>query len=277
MIPPKNGRPLAALIAEESAELRLKWRQAAHFDDVAVMHITENGERMLRDLAKWLGSGSNAQLRNLINSPPWMRNEQGADSPAALLTSLRSTLDSAFGEPHSIDIEHVAMDISAAIDASKREQVRSLEERASFDSLTGALSRSELLRRLDEESARVLRHGRSLSVVYVDLNDLKKINDESGHAEGDRILRLLVEICADNTRAADSIGRMGGDEFLLVLPETDSAGAENVARKLGAALAESGVSATLGAAGTLDVSAEPEALIAQADAAMRASKVKRHN
>jgi diguanylate cyclase (GGDEF)-like protein len=111
----------------------------------------------------------------------------------------------------------------------------------------------------------------------MDVADLKKTNDREGHVAGDRLLTTLASIVQANTRSADLLGRMGGDEFLLVMPETDSAHAETVARKLIALLAEGTtdgppVRVSVGVAGSPEIEHVSEALIAAADKVLVAAK-----
>jgi diguanylate cyclase (GGDEF)-like protein len=141
--------------------------------------------------------------------------------------------------------------------------------------MIGADSRAAILEMLAVESSRSVRHGRSLGVVYIDVVGLKKVNDEIGHPAGDVMLRKLVNYVDRNTRASDSIGRLGGDEFLVVLPETDREGAEVVARELTAILADEGVRMSTGIAGTPDTTPDADALVAAADADLRKARLLR--
>ena len=90
------------------------------------------------------------------------------------------------------------------------------------DSLTGLYNRRYLLEEIDREFARANRNESSLSLVMIDLDDLKTINDQFGHNEGDIALRELARILRLNTRASDLAARWGGDEFVLLAPDTDS-------------------------------------------------------
>lgn len=272
---------LADLISGRLAELRLSWRAEARSDDVAVMHVTGQGEPALDSIAGWLRSGSTVDLRRMLAAPPWSGNEGGADAPLSLLVSLGATLRQLVSErsPENTDlvatVEQAVLEMANSLDALTREHVRKLEEQLATDSLTGADSREQIMRKLVAESARSVRHGRPLSVVYLDVDGLKTVNDEQGHAAGDEVLKTLVKLVRENTRVTDAFGRPGGDEFLLVLPETDLAGAEFVANKLADLLSAAGAGVTAGAAGPPQTSPEPEALIAAADVEMRAAKAAR--
>lgn len=108
-------------------------------------------------------------------------------------------------------------------DAADVDQLRA---QARVDDLTGALNRRALLERLDDEVAR----GRPVTLVLCDLDGLKAINDRHGHPVGDAALRAFVDVVSANVRAYDVVGRIGGDEFALILP---GAGPDAVTRILG--------------------------------------------
>jgi diguanylate cyclase (GGDEF)-like protein len=90
---------------------------------------------------------------------------------------------------------------------------------ATTDPLTGLANRRSAQQRLLAEAARSRRHGHPLTIVAFDLNDFKKINDQHGHGAGDAVLRAFAEALAGAIRLSDVAVRMGGDEFLLLLPE----------------------------------------------------------
>ncbi|MDP8259724.1 MAG: GGDEF domain-containing protein [Candidatus Gygaella obscura] len=102
---------------------------------------------------------------------------------------------------------------------------RNVQHLAITDSLTRTLSRSYCLERLDKELGRAKRLGFSLSVAMVDLDNFKTYNDKYGHISGDKILKELSFIMKQALRNVDFIGRYGGEEFLIVMPEADYKGA----------------------------------------------------
>ncbi len=95
-----------------------------------------------------------------------------------------------------------------------------LQRLAVMDSLTELANRRHFLERLDAEAERARRYGRPLCVAMVDLDHFKAINDTHGHAAGDEALRRFAALCREALRASDVIGRLGGEEFGIVLPET---------------------------------------------------------
>jgi diguanylate cyclase (GGDEF)-like protein len=92
---------------------------------------------------------------------------------------------------------------------------------ATYEGLTGLLRRESILELLNKEIERARRHGRPLSVAIVDVDHFKRINDRFGHLEGDRVLQRTARCLSDQLRGTDAVGRYGGEEFLLVFPETD--------------------------------------------------------
>jgi diguanylate cyclase (GGDEF)-like protein len=111
------------------------------------------------------------------------------------------------------------------------ENVR-LFESATYESLTGLLRREGILEQLERELERARRYGRPLTVAMADLDHFKEVNDGHGHLAGDTLLRRTAQILTEGLRSTDWIGRYGGEEFLLLLPETDMAGAGAVAEKI---------------------------------------------
>ena len=105
-------------------------------------------------------------------------------------------------------------------------------ESATYEGLTGLLRREAILEQLDRELERALRYGRPLTIAMADLDHFKEVNDRHGHLAGDSLLRRIAQVVAGGLRSTDWIGRYGGEEFLLVLPETDLEGAAALAEKI---------------------------------------------
>lgn len=101
-----------------------------------------------------------------------------------------------------------------------------------FDSLTGLNNRDHFLGEVEQEILRAARSGRSFALLMLDLDGLKPANDRFGHAAGDQLLRAVAEAISGDIRVTDVAARYGGDEFVLLLPETDLAGAMLVADKV---------------------------------------------
>lgn len=112
-----------------------------------------------------------------------------------------------------------------------------LSDRSRRDSLTGLLNHQAFHNRLDDELERCRRYGHEMQVIYFDLDDFKKVNDTLGHASGDQALRVISEIIYESIRESDFAGRIGGDEFVLALVESDELTAHLLLDRLRARLA----------------------------------------
>lgn len=112
------------------------------------------------------------------------------------------------------------------------------EHLARFDALTGVLSRRALLEALDDEVERARRHDSALSCLMIDLDCFKSINDTYGHQFGDEVLHRIAQVISEHCRTNDHLGRYGGEEFLLILPETRIDGAIAFAERLRLAVAD---------------------------------------
>jgi len=111
-------------------------------------------------------------------------------------------------------------------------QRQRMKQLASTDPLTGLPNRRELLATGERELARAQRYGRPFSLLLIDIDHFKRVNDRHGHASGDRVLQALARCGASALRDSDTFGRFGGEEFLALLPETDAAGAATLAERL---------------------------------------------
>ncbi|MBN2608589.1 MAG: diguanylate cyclase, partial [Candidatus Fermentibacteraceae bacterium] len=118
-------------------------------------------------------------------------------------------------------------------DITSREMAkRELEKLARTDSLTGLLNRQHLMERLEEEMDRTFRYRRPLSLMIVDLDHFKDVNDNHGHLVGDAVLKAAATRISETLRKTDFAGRYGGEEFCVVLPETGLKGATGLAERL---------------------------------------------
>jgi len=160
-----------------------------------------------------------------------------------------------------------------------------VEDLADRDALTPLLNRRAFLRELGRIRTFAQRYGSPASLVYIDLDDLKGVNDRLGHAAGDAALKAVAERLLGHVRESDIIGRMGGDEFAVILVQADRATAEAKAAALARAVEIEPLkfgewSAPLHISyGVREITqdVEPEALVAEADAAMYARKRERRS
>jgi diguanylate cyclase (GGDEF)-like protein len=144
-------------------------------------------------------------------------------------------------------------------------QRRQLAEASRTDGLTGCLNRRGFDERLAAAIGRAQRAAGLLSIVLIDVDGFKRVNDEHGHAAGDELLRWLVEQTSSELRAADFLGRLGGDEFAVALPDTDEVDASRVVARIRTALGDR-VQASFGVAFSATAGLDADALLLTADA-----------
>jgi len=120
------------------------------------------------------------------------------------------------------------------------------EFQATHDSLTGILNRAAILRTLAIESDRARRNSVELGVILVDIDNFKRVNDSHGHLIGDAVLKEIARRLATSLRPYDSLGRYGGEEFVVVLPSCSENNAMNAAERLRSLIAEEPVSTSAG-------------------------------
>ncbi|WP_421593763.1 sensor domain-containing diguanylate cyclase [Shinella sp. M27] len=156
-----------------------------------------------------------------------------------------------------------------------------LMQTASTDSLTEALTRRAFKREAEQLIAAALRHKHDLACVVLDVDRFKKVNDTYGHAAGDEVLKAVAATCRAKLRASDLFGRLGGEEFAILLSHVGAEGAMSAAEKLRAEIAARAISgefgtlnvtASFGASALSIVGRDIETLLAQADAAMYKAK-----
>ena len=166
-----------------------------------------------------------------------------------------------------------------------KEAYRRIEELAELDELTGSYNRRCIMRMLDEEITRARRTGTPCSIALIDLDWFKRINDAYGHPTGDEVLRTFAITTFANIRGIDRFGRYGGEEFLLVLPETPSDGAAQILDRLRMIIADldwsafsPGMRVTISAGITaLQPDETPDTFLARADRALYSAKARGRN
>ena len=124
---------------------------------------------------------------------------------------------------------------------------------AQVDHLTGALTRRGFVDQAQREMERTLRYGRASSLIMIDVDHFKRVNDTYGHSIGDQVLKQIASLAETTLRPCDLFGRLGGEEFALLMPETSGAAALVVAERLRNAIAEHPM--TLHGGGTIHVTA----------------------
>jgi diguanylate cyclase (GGDEF)-like protein len=166
-----------------------------------------------------------------------------------------------------------------------KEANKRIEELAELDELTGSLNRRSIMRTLGEEVSRAHRTAAPCSMALIDLDWFKRINDTYGHPTGDEVLRTFAISVFANIRNFDRFGRFGGEEFLLVLPDTADDAAVQILNRLRAIIADldwsafsPGMRVTVSAGvATLRPDETPETLLARADRALYVAKARGRN
>jgi diguanylate cyclase (GGDEF)-like protein len=166
-----------------------------------------------------------------------------------------------------------------------KEAYRRIEELAELDELTGLFNRRCIMRMLDDEMARAHRSKAPCSIALIDLDWFKRINDAYGHPTGDEVLRTFAITVFANIRNIDRFGRYGGEEFLLVLPDTPGDGAARILDRLRAIIAgldwsafSTGMQVTISAGvATLRPDETEDTFLARADNALYAAKARGRN
>ena len=158
-----------------------------------------------------------------------------------------------------------------------RQTQRELQDLAIHDPLTRVLNARAFSNRLTQELHRNRRYRRPVSLLYLDLDNFKELNDSRGHQTGDTVLRLVADAMRLAVRETDIVGRMGGDEFAVLMPETDGELADAVAQRLaeGIKTAFPGtptVSASIGIVSFDDTAATSDEILRRADQAMYEAK-----
>ncbi len=125
-----------------------------------------------------------------------------------------------------------------AIVIKNTQYLEQIRLRAETDSLTGLYNRGHFITLAKSESERALRYNHSFSVLMIDIDHFKMINDTYGHSTGDQVIVKIADLCKQMFRKIDVVGRYGGEEFIALLPETDSAMAVEVAERFRQAVAE---------------------------------------
>lgn len=202
-----------------------------------------------------------------------------ASFEARLRTADMLVLKSAFQD----DEGHVVGIIGVLTDISQRKQMEGeLRRLATIDPLTGCFNRRHFLEVSDVELERSLRYDHPVSVIMLDIDHFKRINDTHGHPTGDEAIKAFAQTCLNSLRDVDYLGRLGGEEFAVLLPETDLYHARDVAERLRQQIAairlplEDGqhlsFTTSLGVAALRKGEEGLDGLLARADASLYAAK-----
>ena len=209
----------------------------------------------------------------------------------ALLRDRRKDGESFWNDFHLAPVRDAAGElthyVSIQSDVSERQQIlEQLAYRATYDELTGLPNRQLLFDRLQQGIRNADINGRGVGVLFVDLDEFKLINDSMGHSAGDEVLRVVAQRFEKAVRSPDTLGRFGGDEFVVILTEQiDEDGVGRVIERISAALAQpvdiAGaphyVTASIGYCRYPDAGVDAETLLKKADLAMYQAKQQGRN
>lgn len=195
---------------------------------------TRNVDRADEDPIVAIVQGTEMEPESLVSVPLLIE-----DRAVAALNVYRIGVDKRFSEAEVAQVERFATMAALAFDSARQRDT--LREQARTDGLTGLLNHRACHERLGEALANAATGGRPLSVVVLDLDHFKAINDAYGHAEGDKVLAAAAEKLVSAVREDDLVARLGGEEFALILPGVDGVCAAEAAERARAAIAEVGV------------------------------------
>ena len=242
----------------------------------------------VEERVRWAAEGIEVRIRSVIALP------FSIDESRSGVFFLRRTRD----EPplNRADVEFADTVIKAAVSAIQRAQViettkadnARLEELARTDPLTGLVNRRVLVERLQTELERARRYESSVTVLMIDLDHFKRINDQHGHLVGDEVLKQVAVLLTSAVRSVDLVARYGGEEFVILLPETPPMGAttfaERIRERMEAADFSAGTGERLGVTTSIGLATFPgprietvEDLLARADEALYRAKADGRN
>lgn len=234
-------------------------------------------------------NGNPAVEPGYLNDPTILINLKSAlaipleeDGSAIGVLSLYSRRANAFSRDHLRILQAIGPRLSVALSNGKR--LSEAQDNAITDYLTGLPNSRSLYLHLDAELARARRTGDSLGVLFCDLDGFKKVNDEYGHLEGNRALKVVGDALRDCCRNYDYVARMGGDEFVMVLPGIEEAEMEQSIWRFRTAVEMAGLEAAFNglslSVGSVILQADAMAddadtVLAEADRRMYANKWRR--
>ncbi len=221
-----------------------------------------------------------------VSIAAWYAGATGAALVSAMSATCWQIANEAAGLEYShprVWLANMAMHLLAcalvgALIAYLRQRVEREEWSSRHDALTGLPNSRAFYERAEQELARARRYGGPLTAAYIDLDNFKELNDRCGHKAGDAALRSVARLLQLSARASDIAARIGGDEFVVLMPETDAEGARAVLERFRTALEAAvsagklATSASIGAVSFLTAPSDVEQLLGAADESMYAAK-----
>ena len=197
-----------------------------------ILELQDLGVRLIRRVhqpmptERILPSRSNLAKFLLLFDVEWVVPLFVQDDLSGLILVGRKSDGSRFRAEETELLDFLAQHVAVVFENAK------LYESATYDNLTGILRREAVFERLEQEIQRATRYRRPLTVGMADLDHFKEVNDRFGHLAGDMTLKRVAQVLSDTLRGADLVGRYGGEEFLLVFPETEPRSALEVAERI---------------------------------------------
>ena len=226
-------------------------------------------------LDRWVGSAASLPVLSVF---PVMAVAWWALSEQAVVVAVAAVAAALLTDPTAEVWTAVTLGVvflaAAALPGRMREAMASQAEAAATDPLTGALNRRSFEEAAERERLRAERRLEPISLAYLDLDGFKEVNDRHGHQQGDRVLEELAERILESIRGTDLFCRIGGDEFVLLLPDTDAREAAAVLQRARSAMAPTGapVTASIGIATFRIVPTTVGAMVDAADELMYRAK-----
>ncbi|MFQ5407964.1 MAG: GGDEF domain-containing protein, partial [Anaerolineales bacterium] len=226
-----------------------------------------------RDHSHWHFYPGTEQVRSWVGAPLLVRGESIG------VLNVNSHTPNAYAPQTSELVMAFANQAAVAIQNARLSD--RLLELARVDSLTGLINRRHSFEIAEQEFQRARRYKRPLAVIMLDLDHFKRVNDTHGHAVGDEVLQAVAQRCRQNLREIDTLGRYGGEEFLVVMPEVELAHARQAAERLRSCVAGApleteigpvALTISLGVAVLTAAHADLPPLVKAADAALYAAK-----
>jgi diguanylate cyclase (GGDEF)-like protein/PAS domain S-box-containing protein len=268
--------------------------------DLRVIEVNEAGATLLGYAPKELAG---LPIKDLFPAEEWPEVQQRLETVSArqILSPTRRSFVTKAGDiviletnlalvtdehGHPMHYQSIGRDITSTVleEQRMRSTLAHMTMRASTDVLTGLLNREAVMQHAQAEWERYVREGVPMSIMLVDMDGLKTINDTHGHMVGDAALKALGKVLENNKRPYDWLGRLGGDEFMLVLPGADLDDAQHILSRMRSAansktirtgMDEIRLSSSMGIASTAGSGEPPRAvneLVERADQALYAAK-----
>ncbi|NTW97691.1 MAG: GGDEF domain-containing protein [Oscillochloris sp.] len=218
---PRSILPLLEPNSRERFEMQMRHARAEQRAGPITLHFTDGPLAIPQSYRCYLAVASSAQIV-LLAEPIAPLDQREAEEYIHITSELSATTRSLQKISHELSKKQHALEEALAM----------IEEIARIDDLTRILNRRSILLVLSNEFDRVLRYRSPFSVLLIDIDHFKQVNDRYGHPIGDQVLRDCAGLLRRSIRTIDHLGRYGGEEFLCVLPMTAEAAAAELAERL---------------------------------------------